>query len=231
MMGGDPSPVGPWHMTMRAAKVDRVPVRVFASHPILKDHYIRLLAGEEDFHLVGDEDVFQVAVFDSALECLEAGLTLLRLRFPSMRPLLLSYPLDEKECFRWLFRGLWGLVPYDRHQEELPGAIRALAQGQLWFPAPVLGRWQAMSSRTRPFKPPVPLTKREREVMEFLVRRFSNPEIADILNISRQTVKIHVGSILEKLHVSSRQELSAEWALEGGKRSATSGLAPFRLET
>ena len=199
------------------ADADLVPVRIFASHPILKNHYRRLLAGEHNLLLVGEEEPFQVGVFDSALDCLEAGLTLLRLRFPSMRPLLLSAPLDEKDCLRWLFRGIWGVVPYERHEVELPGAIRALARGQLWFPSPVLNRWRTISSRIRPSQSPVPMTNREREVMEFLVRRFSNQEIADILNISRRTVKIHVGNILEKLQVSSRQELSAEWALEGGK--------------
>ena len=54
------------------------------------------------------------------------------------------------------------------------------------------------------------LTPREREVMEFLLRRLSNKEIAEILGISERTVKFHVGNILNKLHVNSRQELSAK---------------------
>ena len=218
-------------MVKREGHPDLIPVRIFASHPIVKDQYTQLLGAEQDFRLVSEQEAFQVALFDSALDCLEAGLTLLRLRFPSMQPLLLSFPMEEKQCLRWLFRGVRGMVPYERYQEELPGAIRALAQGQLWFPRSVLANWRAISSRTRPIHPLVPMTKREREVMEFLVRRFSNQEIADILNICRPTVKIHVGNILEKLQLSSRQELSAEWALEGGKawRNLSAGSNPTRI--
>ncbi|MBI2956919.1 MAG: helix-turn-helix transcriptional regulator [Acidobacteria bacterium] len=55
------------------------------------------------------------------------------------------------------------------------------------------------------------LTKRERQVMEFLLRRFSNKEIAEIIGISERTVKFHVSNILTKLQVNSRDELAAKW--------------------
>ena len=55
----------------------------------------------------------------------------------------------------------------------------------------------------------VSLTPREQEVLDFLLRRLSNKEIASILRISERTIKFHVGNIFHKLHVTSRQELSA----------------------
>jgi DNA-binding CsgD family transcriptional regulator len=58
----------------------------------------------------------------------------------------------------------------------------------------------------------IPLTDRERQVMELLLRRMSNREIGTILRISERTVKFHVGNILTKLQVTSRRELSALWA-------------------
>ncbi|MFQ5926874.1 MAG: response regulator transcription factor [Terriglobia bacterium] len=166
--------------------------------------------------MVREGEPFQVGVFDGELDCLEAGLTLVRLKFPSMRPLLVSFPCEEQECLRLLFRGIYGLVTYDRYESELPLAVRRLAGGQYWFPARVVKRWMRVGAERRAAGLGLPLTPREREVMEFLFRRFSNREIAGILRISEKTVKFHVGNILDKLHMTSREELSAKWVLDLG---------------
>ncbi|MBS2964392.1 response regulator transcription factor [Actinocrinis puniceicyclus] len=51
------------------------------------------------------------------------------------------------------------------------------------------------------------LTARESQVLELLLRRYSNAEIADELYLAHQTVKNYVSTILQKLDVSSRREL------------------------
>ncbi len=189
-----------------------ITIRIFASHPVANLHYARLLSSQDDFCMVSDESPFEVGIFDAELVSLDAALTLFRARFPSMRPLLLASCCKEEECLRWLLRGIWGLVRYDRYEVDLPLSVRQVAGGHLWYPAPVVARWmQANLTQPSPTLQPS-LTDRERQVMEFLLRRFSNKEIADILNISERTVKFHVANIMAKLHVSSRLELVALWA-------------------
>jgi DNA-binding NarL/FixJ family response regulator len=51
------------------------------------------------------------------------------------------------------------------------------------------------------------LTKRETEVVELLCEGLSNPEIAEALHISVETVRTHVRTILRKLGVQTRREL------------------------
>jgi DNA-binding CsgD family transcriptional regulator len=70
------------------------------------------------------------------------------------------------------------------------------------------------------------LTKREREIAQFVVRGFNNADIALVTSISRNTVKQHLKHIFEKLQVSSRAELAAAVA-----RCEAKGIANAPLES
>jgi len=59
------------------------------------------------------------------------------------------------------------------------------------------------------------LTPREREVLHHLARGYPYKRIAQRLGISPRTVETHVGSVLRKLQLSSRHELS-HWAATRG---------------
>ena len=50
----------------------------------------------------------------------------------------------------------------------------------------------------------VTLTARQRQVLSHVANGKSNKQIASILEISEQTVKIHVTAILRKLHANHR---------------------------
>ena len=55
------------------------------------------------------------------------------------------------------------------------------------------------------------LTEREREVMRLIARGYSYREVAGELFISVKTVETHMSSVLRKLQLSSRHELT-RWA-------------------
>ena len=62
----------------------------------------------------------------------------------------------------------------------------------------------------------VRLTRREEEVLEGVMRSFSNKEIASSLNLSERTVKFHVSSLLAKFRVRGRMELVREASRQSG---------------
>ena len=62
---------------------------------------------------------------------------------------------------------------------------------------------------------PEQLSKRELEVLELIVEGYSNPEIAKQLNLSVNTIKTYVRSIMNKLTVSDRVQ-AAVTALRSG---------------
>ncbi len=57
------------------------------------------------------------------------------------------------------------------------------------------------------------LTERERQVMRLIARGYSYREVAAELFISARTVETHVSSVLRKLQLSSRHELT-RWAAD-----------------
>jgi len=66
--------------------------------------------------------------------------------------------------------------------------------------------------RTR--TPAESLTSRQREVWRLVARGHTNAEIADILGISLDGAKWHVGELLTRLDASSRDELADRWLAE-----------------
>jgi len=72
----------------------------------------------------------------------------------------------------------------------------------------LLSRARELLREGREISCPVPLSPRQREILQSVVRNLSNKEIASRLNISVRTVKFHVSSLLEKFGVESRSALA-----------------------
>jgi len=90
--------------------------------------------------------------------------------------------------------------------EDLLAAVRrAYAGGRVWLlpaeKAEATARLKEVSDGAR-------LTPKEREVFALVLKRRTNAEIAEELYISLYTVKNHVSSILRKLGLKSRREIS-----------------------
>jgi DNA-binding NarL/FixJ family response regulator len=108
-------------------------------------------------------------------------------------------------CLRW---GVRGWVPRTSSLGDLLRAIRETDTGGTWIPPKdltrVLGELVWSSGAEDPVRMLLDrLTRREREVLLCLVNGMGRPEVAARLNVSGNTVRTHIQSILAKLGVSS----------------------------
>ncbi len=127
---------------------------------------------------------------------------------PSLKVIALT-SFKEKDLVESVLKaGAIGYLLKDVDAEELAEAIRQAYDGKPTL-APEAAQILIQASR-QPYKPGIDLTDREKEVLQLLVEGLTNPEIAKKLFVSKSTVKFHVSSILNKLHVSSRTEAVAK---------------------
>lgn len=122
---------------------------------------------------------------------------------------LTMFELDEY-VYGALRAGASGFLLKDGTPAELTEAIRRVHGGEALFAAPILHRLIGAYMRTAP-TPLSPalnhITARERQVLRLVARGLSNAEIADVLFVSGNTVKTHVGNLLSKLHARDRAHL------------------------
>ena len=148
------------------------------------------------------------------------GLTLLRrLRAEGIDTpaVILTMSDAETDLAAALRAGVRGYLLKDMEPEEVIAAIERAARGeQTVAPAMTLKLAQmlqagAKGSDRRGLLDS--LTERERQILDHLARGESNKAIARTLDISHDTVKLHVRHILSKLNLSSRVE-AAVFAVE-----------------
>jgi two-component system nitrate/nitrite response regulator NarL len=119
--------------------------------------------------------------------------------------------------------GVRGYLLKDMEPEDVIAAIERAARGELTVaPAmtPKLAQMLQAGFKGGDRKDPIDtLTERERQILEHLARGESNKAIARTLDISHDTVKLHVRHILSKLNLSSRVE-AAVFAVESRSAAA-----------
>lgn len=94
-------------------------------------------------------------------------------------------------------------------ETELPVAVWTMLAGGFWAPRQLVNQYlqQMKWIRSNEFRSSFALTFRENQVLQMILRRFSNREVAGALVISERTVKFHVSNIFAKLHVNKRIDL------------------------
>jgi DNA-binding NarL/FixJ family response regulator len=127
---------------------------------------------------------------------------------PDTRVVILTASEDENDLFEAIRAGAEGYVLKDVRVEELVRMLAGIFRGE----APISGVMAAkmlnefarrmQSPHARP--DPLELTEREQEVLALVAQGAANAEIAQQLHISENTVKKHLRSILDKLHLENR---------------------------
>jgi DNA-binding NarL/FixJ family response regulator len=134
---------------------------------------------------------------------------------PGVRFLALSVSDAAEDVIGVIRAGARGYVTKTISGPDLIDAIHRIADGDAVFSPRLAGFvLDAFKGGGLTADPELDLlTAREREVLQLIARGYRYKEIATRLSLSIKTVETHVSSVLRKLQLSSRQELS-RWAAD-----------------
>jgi DNA-binding NarL/FixJ family response regulator len=125
---------------------------------------------------------------------------------PSARVVVLTSFLEDERLLPAIQAGAAGYLLKNTEPAELARALRAAHAGEAIIDPTVAARLVSALADGSRVSRREQLTRREREVLELIVRGRSNKRIALELGIAEKTVKTHVGHLLAKLGVTDRTQ-------------------------
>lgn len=219
-----------------------MPLRIVVAddHPLFRDGLRALIESMPNAELVGEASTGEEAV--ELATRLRPEVVLMDLQLPGrngieatraigeaapdVAVLVLTMFEDEDSVFAAMRAGARGYLLKGADQDELMGAIEAVARGQAIFGPGVARRviafFAAAPAHARGAQPFPELTDREREVLELIAQGRANATIAQRLGIAEKTVRNHVSIVFNKLQVVDRAQaiVRAREAGMGGEHPA-----------
>jgi len=125
---------------------------------------------------------------------------------PSLHVIMLTAYMDTEQIFDSLKAGANGYLIKKTPTAKILDAIAEVHAGGAPMSPTIARKVVDHFQEARPSKPVESLSSREYEILSHVVKGLQYKEIAEALSISAHTVRTHIRTIYEKLHVSSRTE-------------------------
>lgn len=207
------------------------PIRIVLvdDHAIVREGLSSMLSTQPDLHIVGETGTGAEAV--ALIECVQPDVVLLDLEMPDMsgvevleqirkltpkpRVLILTAYGSDERILEAVRAGAKGYLLKEAGLAEVLHAVRVVADGgSLLEPAVTERLLYAMERLLRDEKkqevPKELLTQRERDILTYIARGFSNKTIASEMHLAERTIKFYATIIFQKLGVTNRAEAVAK---------------------
>ncbi|NLW45467.1 MAG: response regulator transcription factor [Syntrophomonadaceae bacterium] len=202
-------------------------VVVADDHALIREGLTKLLELEDDIEVLGEAGDGQGAInlarryhpdvilMDINMPVTD-GITATRVikrEMPHTRIIALTVYEDE-QVVEMVKAGVSAYILKDVAAQELMSTIRRVMEGNVFIHPRVASRVvKELTSERERYENR--LTRREKDILDLVVKGNSNKEIAGLLYISEKTVKNHLTNIFRKLSVKDRTQ-AAVYALKNG---------------
>lgn len=189
----------------------RIRVLCVDDHRIVREGIAVIIGQQPDMEVIGSVASGEEAVSVFALQRPDVTLMDLQLRtmsgleairairrdYPDARIIVLTTYEGDEDIYRALAAGATTYLLKDMLTDDLMRFVRDVHAGKRPIQADVQARLEQRATHPN-------LTPREVQVMELVAQGRRNKEISTTLNISEETVQVHLKNIYAKLEVNER---------------------------
>lgn len=169
--------------------------------------------------------IWEAGSFDSALEQLENNTSLdlvlidldlpvhngfevlshLSKYYPTLPCVILSASTNRSDVDKALALGALGFISKSTKASVVHNALKLIMAGEVYVPYEIMHAERRSNTESR-----VRFTPRQLDVISLVTQGHPNKIIADKLNLSEATVKMHLTAVYEKLNVHNRTSAIAK---------------------
>jgi DNA-binding NarL/FixJ family response regulator len=210
--------------------MNKVKLLVVDDHPMLRGGVVSLLEKAENI-----EVTCEAANGKEAIACIEKGrpdvvlmdinmdgkldvttTEIIKERWPEVKVLAFSMHEEVQVIRRMLKAGASGYILKNAAHQEVLRAIETVMEGGNYYGQEVLNFMTQSITSGEDAEHEIVLSNREKEVLHFVSKEFTNQEISEKINISLRTVETHKRNLIKKLRVKNVVGL-VRFALEQGQ--------------
>jgi DNA-binding NarL/FixJ family response regulator len=208
--------------------MEKLRILVVDDHTLFREGIVNILNAQPDMQVIAQAsdgleavvlarslrpDIVLMDIHMPGTDGIEAT-RLIKRDVPETYVLMLTVRDEDEKLFEAIKSGAQGYLLKTIRAQQLIDMLHAAQRGELTL-SPGLAnrildefrRLSTSSSAASTASPSLePLTARERQILSLVARGATDREIAQELVISVYTVKAHIRSILNKLHVTSRHQ-------------------------
>jgi len=208
-------------------KTERLTIFIVDRQPIFRQGLRQALSSYQDMEVVGEcepgDNVWSLVESlspDIVLVDIEApfpgGFGVARqiaTRCPRVAVVILAPSPDDDQLFQAIKVGAVAFLSKDVAPDKLAGILRRIRRGEYPINDSLLSRPNTARQVLQLFQSfslkdvetlMTPLSHREMEILKYVAEGNANKRIANALNISEQTIKNHITSIMRKLNANDR---------------------------
>ena len=210
--------------------MSKVKLLVVDDHPMLRGGIVSLFNSTESIEVIheaanGEEalarieqEMPDVVLMDINMDGKLDVLTTeeIKSRWPEIKVIAFSMHEEVQVIRRMLKAGASGYLLKNASHQELVKAIEAVMRGESYYGQEVLDiMTQSITSDGENPHGDIVLSNREKEVLHYVAKEYTNQEIADEIDVSLRTVETHKRNLIKKLRVKNVVGL-VRFALEQG---------------
>ena len=197
-------------------------------NPILRNGLLSILKPHKDIHIIATsgeskKTILKIHQLTPNVVLLDLGLRsqnslhlveIVKREFPDVKIIIMDLAPVQSDILLYVKAGASGFILKDASLYDLLNTIRSVSEGATVLPPVLVDTLfsqiveHAVEGGKSKLKKAVSMTKREKEVINWLANGLSNKEIAQKMHISTFTVKSHIHNIMEKLALHTRLEVA-----------------------